>query len=89
VSRQKVRKEEPVQFDKHKSLCMMSLTYFLFVLFCLDTKKNEKKSSTNTAPLPTAGRLAAAHARVGPITIGIRARPHAEQNKLLIGDIYS
>ena len=42
------------------------------VLFCLDTKKNEKKSSTNTAPLPSASRLAAARSRVGR---AVRAHP--------------
>ena len=50
-----------------KSSSMISL-----VLFCLDTKKNEKRSSTNTAPLRAASRLAATHARVGR---AVRARP--------------
>jgi hypothetical protein len=49
-------------------------------------KVTKEKGSTNTAPLPTADRLAAAHARVGR---AVRARPRAEQNKLLIEDIYS
>lgn len=43
------------------------------VLFVL-TQKEQKKSSTNTAPLPAANRLATAHARVGR---AVRARPPA------------
>jgi len=43
-----------------------------YLLFCLDTKKNEKKSSTNTAPLPSASRLAAHMPEWAvPIAIGI------------------
>jgi len=44
----------------------------------LDTKKNEKKSSTNTAPLPAASRVATAHARV---VRAVRARPRTVWSK--------
>jgi len=70
------QKDKPERLDTiHGFLWYPSppnLDQFKFVLFCLDTKKDEKKSSTNTAPLPAAGRLATAPARVGR---AVRARP--------------
>ena len=55
------------------------------VLFCLDTKKNEKNQART---LPLYPLLAALQPRLPEwavqISIGIRARPRAAQSKLLI-----
>ena len=44
------------------------------VLFCLDTKKNEKKSSTNPAPLPSASRLATHMPEWAALFVHVRAQ---------------
>jgi len=54
--------------SSHLQLQRLILKLFqspVIILFCLDTKKNEKKSSTNTAPLPSASRIAITPSRVG------------------------
>jgi len=59
---------------------LKDFAFILFVLTCLcqsgyaqaGTKSIAKRSSTNTAPLPAANRLATAHARV---VRAVRARP--------------